>query len=210
MRCYKRFHEINFLIADLIFHRGVKNQKHLFAPDFFCLKKMKLESQKQIEIRENIICLEAALIRIKKAKLEADEEYERHKAQLEESIKNCYHNIAIMKLKAILKQKGWEWNPALADHLDEKEIEKEFQRWKNLAPEEKIKKNKERIDMLQKDVPSQKEDEDWEPMTDIEVDRWIEEENEKEMERLEKLEAQEKMNEKLMLMEALREAEKNN
>ena len=33
-------------------------------------------------------------------------------------------------------------------------------------------------------------DEDWEPMTDIQVDRWIEEEIEKEMERLEELEAQ--------------------
>ena len=29
--------------------------------------------------------------------------------------------------------------------------------------------------------------EDWEPITDIEVDRWIEEENEKEIARLEKL-----------------------
>ena len=159
--------------------------------------------RKQIEIRENIICLEADLIRIKQTKLNEDEKYERHKAQLEESIKNCYHDIAIVKLKAIMKQKGWEWNPAVAAHLDEKEIEKEFQKWKNLAPEEKIKKHKERIDMLQK------EDEDWEPMTDIQVDRWIEEENEKEMERLEKLKAQRERDDKLMLMEALGKAEYN-
>ena len=82
-----------------------------------------------------------------------------------------------MKRKAILKQKGLEWSPA-DDTLCEEESEKEFQRWKNLAPGEKIKEHRERISMLQND-------EDWEPMTDIQVDRWIEEETEKEMERLE-------------------------
>ena len=53
-------------------------------------------------------------------------------------------------------------------------------------------------------------DEDWEPMTDIQVDRWIEEENEKEIERLEKLTPAERMKEHLDRIEILREAEKNN
>ena len=47
-------------------------------------------------------------------------------------------------------------------------------------------------------------------MTDIEVDNWIEEENEKEIERLEKLAPEERMKEHLGILSILREAEKNN
>ena len=96
---------------------------------------------------------------------------------MEADIKKKYYYIASVKRKAILRQKSLEWSPA-DKTLCEEESEKEFQRWKNLAPGEKIKEHRERISMLQND-------EDWEPMTDIQVDRWIEEENEKEMERLE-------------------------
>ena len=42
------------------------------------------------------------------------------------------------------------------------------------------------------------------------VDAWIEEQNEKEIERLEKLTPEERMKEHLEIIEILREAEKNN
>ena len=58
--------------------------------------------------------------------------------------------------------------------LCDEEGEKEFQRWKNLTPGEKIKEH------FRKDQQaSKKEEENWEPMTDIQVGRWIEEEIEK-------------------------------
>ena len=45
---------------------------------------------------------------------------------------------------------------------------------------------------------------------DIMVDHWVEEENEKEIERQEKLTPEERMKEHLDIIEMLREAEKNN
>ena len=72
----------------------------------------------------------------------------------------------------LLKQQNLEWSCPADDIWCEKESEKELQRWKNLAPGDKIREHRERIDMLQNE-------EDWEPMTDIQVDRWIEAENEK-------------------------------
>ena len=154
-------------------------------PRFFLFsqRKMELEDQKKIEMSlEDIIRTEAQLITAKLSKRWADEEYEREKDQLEASIKNQYHHIASVKRQAILRQKGLEWSPA-DDTLCEEESEKEFQRWKNFTPGDKIREHREKIGMLQND-------ENWEPMTDIQVDRWIEEEIEKEMERLEELEAQ--------------------
>ena len=53
-----------------------------------------------------------------------------------------------------------------------RKVKKNCKDGKNLAPGDKIREHRERIGMLQND-------EDWEPMTDIQVDRWIEEENEK-------------------------------
>ena len=132
---------------------------------------------------ENIIQTEAALIRDKHSKIRQDEEDEARKNYLETSIKYHYRDIARVKRQAILRQKGLEWSPA-DDTLCEEESEKEFQRWKKFTPEEKIREHRERIS-LQKE----EKEEDWEPMSDIAVDRWIEEEIEKEMERLEKLEA---------------------
>ena len=52
-------------------------------------------------------------------------------------------------------------------------------------------------------------DEDWEPITDIQVDRRIEEEVEKEMERLEKLDEERRKNHQDRI-EFLRETLKNN
>ena len=171
--------------------------KIAFAPDFFIFpKKMELEDRKKIEMfLEAIICSEASLIAAKNTKLRADEQYEYEKDQFEKSIKGNYYNIASVKRQAILRQKGLDWSPA--DHtLCEEESEKEFQRWKNFTPEEKIREHRERIG-LQEGVghkvpsapPDEEKEEDWEPMTDIAVGRWLEEEIEKEMERLEMLEA---------------------
>ena len=172
---------------------------------------MELEDRKKIEMfLENIICSEARLIAAKNTKLRADKEYERKKDHLETMIKHDYHDIAIVQRKAILKQKGCEWTPDDL-HLCEEESEKEFQRWKNCTPGEKIKEHRERIGMLRNDVPSQTEiNEDWEPMTDIEVDRWIEEENEKEIERRKKLTCAERFWEDVERRKQLQEAEKNN
>ena len=47
-------------------------------------------------------------------------------------------------------------------------------------------------------------------IVDLMVDTWIEEQNEKEIERLEKLTPEERMKEHLDRIEILREAEKNN
>ena len=167
----------------MIFHRGVKKQKlktkkgvggktPFFPQIFFSPKKMELEDQKKIEMcLESIIQIEADLIREKYAKIRQDEQAKDRKNIHEKNIKSEYYNIAEVKRKAILRQKGLEWAPADFTFCKE-ESEKEFQKWKNLGPGDKIKEHRERIDMLQND-------EDWEPMTDIQVDRWIEKENEK-------------------------------
>ena len=140
---------------------------------------MELEDQKKIEmLGEEIICLKASIIREKKIKQAADEKYKSEKDLLEQNIQKLQLELTNLKQKSCKGQ-----HVAEADKWFDEETKKELQRWKNLAPEEKIKEHREKIGMLQND-------EDWEPMTDIEVDRWIEEENEKEMERLEKLEAQ--------------------
>ena len=133
---------------------------------------MELEDQKKIEMcLEGIICSEANLVAAKNAKLQADENYKRRKESLEKDIKGNYYNIARLKRKAILRQKGLEgWSPADETLCDE-ESEKEFQRWKGFTPEKKLQEHKERISEL--------EDEDWEPWTDLQVDRWIENEIEK-------------------------------
>ena len=66
------------------------------------------------------------------------------------------------------------------------------------------------IQELQLEIENlKKNDEDWEPMTDIQVDRRIEEEVEKEMERLEKLDEERRKNHQDRI-EFLRETLKNN
>ena len=139
---------------------------------------MELEDQKKIETcLEIIILTESDLIREKYVKIRQDEQSEHRKNDLEKTIKRQYHDIAHVKRQAILRQKGLEWSPA-DDSLCDEESEKEFQRWKNFTPEEKIREHREQIGMLQ-ERSELENDEDWEPMTDIAVDRWIEEENEK-------------------------------
>ena len=130
---------------------------------------MELEDQKTIEMcLENIIQIEANLIRAKYNKIRQDEEAEERKNNHEKNIKSEYYNIARVKRQAILRQKSLEWSPA-DDSLCDEESEKEFQRWKNLGPGDKIKEHRERISELE---------EDWE-VNDIQVDRWIEAELEK-------------------------------
>ena len=143
-----------------------------FSRFFSFPKKMELEDQKKIEMfLESIIQTESDLIREKYAKIRQDEQSERRKNDLEKSIKNDYYRIARVKRQAILRQKGLEWSPA-DDTLCDEESEKKFQKWRHFTPGEKIRAHRSKIGMAQND-------EDWEPMTDIQVDRWIEEENEK-------------------------------
>ena len=133
---------------------------------------MELEDQKKIVMfLENIIQTESDLVREKYVKIRQDEESERRKNELEKNIKKQYYEIARVKRQAILRQKGLEWSPA-DDTLCEEKSEKEFQKWRHFTPGEKIRAHRSKIGMAQND-------EDWEPMTDIQVDRWIEEENEK-------------------------------
>ena len=172
---------------------------------------MELEDRNKIEMDlEQIIHIESRLICAKHRKIKQDKEAEREKNELEKSIKSAYYNIARVKRQAILRQKGLEWSPA-DFHLCEEESEKEFQRWKNFTPEEKIREHRERIGMLQNDVPPEGEIYiDGKPLTDIQVDLRIEEEVEKEIDRLEKLTPAERWKENVENAKLLQEAEKNN
>ena len=96
---------------------------------------------------EEIICCEASLIRLKTNKLWADKEYEREKANLEKSIKNKQHDIAILKQTGCVGQ-SHEGQTTDVDNWIEEEVEKEHKRWKNLTPEEKMKEHNDRIEML--------------------------------------------------------------
>ena len=130
---------------------------------------MELEDQKKIESRLN------SIIRWEGRIIQAQIDYMCSKNTFEYEIKQDYRHIALLKRTALLKQQGLKWSCPADDIWCDKESEKEFQRWKNFTPEEKIREHHEQIGMLQKS----EHDEDWEPMTDIAVDRWIEEENEK-------------------------------
>ena len=166
---------------------------------------MELEDRNKIEMElEQIIQIESSLINAKYKKIQQDEEAERHKNNLEKGIKNAYWAIARIKRQAILRQKGLKWSPE-DDSLCNEESEKEFQRWKNLAPGEKIKEHREEISKLQKN----EHEEDWEPMTDIAFDRRMEKEFEKEMEELEKLEEKRRKTHQNR-MKVVRETLKNN
>ena len=163
--------------------------KIAFAPDFFLFpKKMELEDREKIESRLN------SIIRWEGRLIQAQNDYMCSKNTFEYKIKQDYREIALLKQRALLKQQGLEWSCPADDIKCDEESEKELQRWKNFTPGEKIKEHREKIGMLQE---SELNDEDWEPMTDIAVGRWLEEEIEKEMERLEKLEALRKKQKKL-------------
>ena len=137
-----------------------------FPQIFSFPKKMELEKrEKHEELLNQIIYWEGQIIG-------AHNDYLERKKTCESEIKRMYHLIALSKRMALLKQQGLEWSCPADDILCDEESEKELQRWKNLAPGDKIREHRERIGMLQND-------EDWEPMTDIQVDRWIEGENEK-------------------------------
>ena len=124
----------------------------------------------------------------------------KEKNKCEYEIKEIYNRIARSKRMVFLKKRGLLWSCPDDDIWCKEESEKELQRWKNLAPGEKNQRN----------TASLKKDEDWEPMTDIQVDRWIEEENEKEIERLEKLTPGQRFSEEVKRGKMLQEAEKNN
>ena len=82
-----------------------------------------------------------------------------------------YDLIARSKRREFLQKRGLVWSCPADDILCREESEKELQRWKNLAPGDKIREHREEISKLENE-------EDWE-VSDIQVDRWIEEENEK-------------------------------
>ena len=137
-----------------------------FPQIFSFPKKMELEKREKHEkLLNQIIYWEGQIIG-------AHNDYLERKNKCEYEIKEIYNRIARSKRMVFLKKRGLLWSCPADDILCDEESEKELQRWKNLAPGDKIREHRERIGMLQND-------EDWEPMTDIQVDRWIEEENEK-------------------------------
>ena len=166
----------------MIFHRWVKKPKTKNSkrrrelaekPRFFSSpKKMEVEDrERHEEILNRIILWEGKIIG-------AHNDYMDSKKTFEGEIKRAYRQLAVLKRMALLKQQGLEWSCPADDILCDEESEKELQRWKNLAPGDKIREHRERIGMLQ-ERSELENDEDWEPMTDIQVDRWIEGENEK-------------------------------
>ena len=103
------------------------------------------EYKKKIEtLMEDIICFEASLIQLKHTKLQAEEEYEREKAYLEECIKNSQRRIEILKqtgcVRSITDKEVDDWI--------EEEVEKECTKWKNLSPKEKMKEHHDRMKIL--------------------------------------------------------------
>ena len=138
-----------------------------FPQIFSFPKKMELEKrEKHEELLNQIIYWEGQIIG-------AHNDYLERKKTCESEIKRMYHLIALSKRMGLLKRQNLQWSSPADDLLCAEKSETELQRWKKLTPGEKIREHRERISMLLQS------DEDWEPMTDIQVDRWIEEENEK-------------------------------
>ena len=126
---------------------------------------MKWEDQETQKCLNRIIYWEGQIIK-------AYDDYIARKSTCESKIKENYDLIARSKRREFLQKRGLVWSCPADDILCQEESEKELQRWKNLAPGDKIREHREEISKLENE-------EDWEPMTDIQVDRWIEEENEK-------------------------------
>ena len=152
---------------------------------------MELEKQEKQKLFNQIIYWEGQIIG-------AHNDYMERKNKCESEIKIMYGHIAHLKRQKFLKKRGLLWSYPADDILCQEESEKELQRWKNLAPGEKIKEHR-----------KLENEEDWE-VNDIQVDRWIEEENEKEIERLEKLTPWQRFSEEVENAKQLQEAEKNN
>ena len=152
---------------------------------------MELEKQEKQKLFNQIIYWEGQIIG-------AHNDYMERKNKCESEIKRMYEHIVRSKRIEFLKKRGLEWSCPADDILCREESEKELQRWKNLAPEEKIREHH-----------KLENEEDWE-VNDIQVDRWIERENEKEIERLEKLTPWQRFSEELENAKQLQEAEKNN
>ena len=132
---------------------------------FFFSKKMKWEDQETQKRLNRIIYWEGQIIG-------AHDDYIARKGTCESKIKEIYDLIARSKRREFLQKQGLKWSCPADDIWCREESEKELQRWKNLGPGDKIREHREEISKLENE-------EDWEPMTDIQVDRWIEEENEK-------------------------------
>ena len=126
---------------------------------------MELENQETQKLLNRIIYWEGQIIG-------AHYDYMRRKNTCESKIEETYYLIASSKRKKFLQQRGLKWSCPADDIWCLEESEKELQRWKNLSPGDKIREHREEHSKLEND-------EDWEPMTDIQVDRWIEAELEK-------------------------------
>ena len=104
--------------------------------------------------------------------LEAKHNYEKLKEQFENYLFAQFKELEIEKREALLKQQGLRMETK-DFMLCEQESQKEISKWKTFTPEETINT------FAQRFCWTEKNDEDWEPMTDLQVDRWIEEELEK-------------------------------
>ena len=117
--------------------------KIAFAPDFFIFpKKMELEYEK---IMEDIICLEASLIHLKRHRQEKKRYYEMTDKKIEDEM---------AQLQKEIKQKQWQIGEPVTDKdVDdwiEEENEKEHQRLKQLTLDERRKEYYNNKKMLQK------------------------------------------------------------
>ena len=151
--------------AEFFSARSSKSSGMNFPQIFSFPKKMELEKREKHEkLLNQIIYWEGQIIG-------AHNDYMERKNKCESEIKRIYEHITCSERMEFLKKRGLEWSCPADDILCREESEKELQRWKNLAPGEKIREHREEISKLENE-------EDWE-VNDIQVDRWIEAELEK-------------------------------
>ena len=135
---------------------------------------MELGHEKMAKHLETIITKQGRI-------LEAKHNYEELKRQFDCYLGTQLKELEIEKREALLKQQGLRMETK-DFMLCEQESRKEISKWKTLSPEETISTFAKRFCWAETD------DEDWEPMTDIQVDRQMEEEFEQELECLERQE----------------------
>ena len=114
-----------------------------FAPDFFISPK-KMDSKYE-KIMEDIICLEASLINLKRHRQEKKKYYQMEDKKYEDEM---------AELKKEIKQKQWQMGAPVTDkEVDdwiEEENEKEHQRLEQLTLDERMKEYYNNKTMLQK------------------------------------------------------------
>ena len=113
-----------------------------FPSDFFLFSnKMNSENQKTLleETLENLILLDAELIKLKRDKETSDKKYNEERAWIEKNINNEL-------------DWGWKLRRKLTgippDSVIEEQLEKEIQKLEKLTPEERMRKHLKRIKFL--------------------------------------------------------------